>query len=85
MLVVVALVLALWLSYSRFRFGDGVTVEVTPGWDKKIAMLRDFSVVLGVFTPLSLVGLTMFQHLTIPTNRKRSHWGSWDSLFSLST
>jgi len=58
-LVVVAAVLAIWLFYSRFRFGEGVMAEVSPSWEKRIAMLRDFLVVLGIFTPLSLVGLSV--------------------------
>jgi len=58
-LVVVAAVLAVWLFYSRFRFGEGVMAEVSPSWEKRIAMLRDFLVVLGIFTPLSLVGLSV--------------------------
>jgi hypothetical protein len=58
-LVVVAAGLAVWLFYSRFRFGEGVVVEVSPSWEKKIAMLRDFLGVLAIFTPLSLVGVSV--------------------------
>lgn len=77
---VIMLATGFWLAglwwFSRFPFSQGVTIPMIASLEKRIAMLRDFLVVLGIFTPLSALGFTIvltsnsYRHVSLNLRRR---------------
>ena len=53
--IVIGIILAVLLDYSRFHFGGGFTLVVTIGADNEETLITQFLPVMGIFAPLSLV------------------------------